>query len=301
MTAPEQPAQQGIAPSTAGDRLPAPAWAYMLRCGDGSLYSGWTSDLARRLKAHNGGAHGARYTRTHGGGTLAYTQRFDTKQQAMHREAQLKRLPKAEKEALAARWLADSRVTIRPAVTGDAPAVNGLYCWYVGHSTATFQYGCPTVEETRRDIEAVWRHAPFLVAETAAGQLAGYACAHPWHTREAFAWDMETTVYCSPDAVGQGVGRRLYTALLEVLQAQGYYNAIALVARPNPASAAFHRAMGYARVGCEPRTGYKFGRWLDLDTWVRPLHSGTDAPMPVTPVPPPEALAAALRRANAPA
>ena len=59
---PETPAL-GIAPSAAGDRLPAPAWAYMLRCADGSLYSGWTNDLARRLKAHNGGAHGARYTR----------------------------------------------------------------------------------------------------------------------------------------------------------------------------------------------------------------------------------------------
>ena len=58
----------GVAPSTVDDCLPAPAWAYMLRCADGSLYSGWTSDLARRLKAHNGGAHGARYTRSHGGG-----------------------------------------------------------------------------------------------------------------------------------------------------------------------------------------------------------------------------------------
>lgn len=295
----ERPAQpRGVAPTTADDRLPAPAWAYMLRCGDGSLYSGWTSDLARRVKAHNGGAHGARYTRAHGGGVLAYAQRFDSKRGAMRREAQLKRLPKAEKEALAARWLAESRVTIRPAVPGDAPAVNELYCWYVRHSTATFQYGCPAVAETRRDIESVWQHAPFLVAETAGGSLAGYACAHPWHTREAFAWDVETTVYCAPDALGQGVGRRLYTALLAVLKAQGYYNAIALVAVPNPASAAFHRAMGYTHVGREPRTGYKFGVWLDLDTWVLPLQPGRRQPDPVQLTPPPDALAAALEQAN---
>ena len=287
-----------VAPSTVDDCLPAPAWAYMLRCADGSLYSGWTSDLARRLKAHNGGAHGARYTPSHGGGTLAYAQRFDTKSQAMHREAELKRLPKAEKEALAVRWLAGSRVTLRPAGPDDAPAVNRLYCWYVQHSTATFHNGCPTVEETRADICSVWQHAPYLVAESADGRLMGYACAHPWHTREAFAWDVETTVYCSPDAVAQGVGRRLYTALLTVLKAQGYYNAIALVARPNPASAAFHRALGFARVGCEPRTGYKFGRWLDLDTWVLPLCPKTDVPAPVVLTPPAEVLADALHQAN---
>ena len=104
--------------------------------------------------------------------------------------------------------------------------------------------------------------------------------------------------YCSPDAVAQGVGRRLYTALLTVLKAQGYYNAIALVARPNPASAAFHRAFGFARVGCEPRTGYKFGRWLDLDTWVLPLCPKTDAPAPVVLTPPAEVLADALHQAN---
>lgn len=291
---------QPVVPSRAEDCLPAPAWAYMLRCGDGSLYSGWTSDLARRLKAHNGGAHGARYTRAHGGGTLAYAQPFATKNGAMRREAELKRLPKADKEALAAGWLAANTPTFRAAGQEDAPAVNELYSWYVRHSTATFQYGCPTVEQTRQDILRVWQHAPFLLAVGGDGHLMGYACAHPWRTREAFAWDMETTVYCAPDAVGQGVGRRLYTALLAVLEAQGYCNAIALVARPNPASAAFHKAMGFARVGTEPRTGYKFGRWLGLDTWMLPLRPGTGAPAPVLSIPPEAAVAGALRRANAP-
>ena len=290
--------RRGVAPSGADACLPAPVWAYMLRCGDGSLYSGWTSDLARRLKAHNGGAHGARYTHARGGGTLAYAQPFADRHGAMHREAELKRLPKSDKEALAARWLADNTPTFRTAGPEDAPAVNKLYCWYVRHSTATFQYGTPTLEETRADICGVWQHAPFLLAVGGDGHLMGYACAHPWHSREAFAWDVETTVYCAPGALGQGVGRRLYTALLSVLRAQGYCNAIALVAHPNPASTAFHRAMGFARVGREPRTGYKFGRWLDLDTWVLPLRPGTNAPAPVTLTPPADALEAALRRAN---
>lgn len=290
----------GPAPSAAADCLPAdpPAWVYMLRCADGSLYSGWTNDLARRLHAHNGGSHGARYTRAHGGGTLAYARRCTGKSEAMRREAALKKLPKAEKEALAAAWTAENAVTIRPATPEDAGAINALYCWYVDHSTATYQYGHPTVEETRADLCLALGKAAFVVAVDGAGRLAGYACAHPWHTREAFSWDAETTVYCDPHRLSLGVGRRLYTAVLEILRAKGYWNAIALVADPNPASAAFHKAMGYTRYGREPRTGYKFGQWLGLDYWVLPLREGTAAPEPVRYDIPQEELDAILARVN---
>lgn len=293
-------AATGPAPSAAADCLPVdpPAWVYMLRCADGSLYSGWTNDLARRLHAHNGGSHGARYTRAHGGGTLAYARRCTDQSDAMRREAALKKLPKAEKEALAAAWAAENALTIRLATPEDAEAVNALYCWYVDHSTATYQYGHPTVEETRADLCLALEKAAFVVAVDGAGKLAGYACAHPWHTREAFSWDAETTVYCDPHRLSLGVGRRLYTAVLEILRAKGYWNAIALVADPNPASAAFHKAMGYTRYGREPRTGYKFGQWLGLDYWVLPLREGTATPEPVRYDLPQKELDAILARAN---
>lgn len=123
--------------------------------------------------------------------------------------------------------------------------------------------------------------APFFVAVDASGRLCGYACAHPWHTREAYAWDVELTIYCDPDCVGQGVGAKLYGALIPALRKQGYCNAVALVAHPNPESEAFHRAMGFRKVGTEPRTGYKFGTWLDLQYWWLDLRPGNDAPAPV--------------------
>ena len=74
-------------------------YAYMLRCADGSLYSGWTNDLIRRLKAHNAGK-GGKYTRAHRPVELVYAEAFDTKEAAMSREWHLKRLTKAEKLAL---------------------------------------------------------------------------------------------------------------------------------------------------------------------------------------------------------
>lgn len=108
----------GPAASLAADRLPyTPAWVYLLRCADGSLYAGWTNDLARRLHAHQTGAGGAKYTKSHGKAAvrLAYAERCADKSAALKREAALKKLPKAEKEALAADWAARSRLTARMA------------------------------------------------------------------------------------------------------------------------------------------------------------------------------------------
>ncbi|MGN0984046.1 MAG: GNAT family N-acetyltransferase [Gemmiger sp.] len=271
----------GQAPSTAADRAPdEAAWVYLVRCADGSLYAGWTNDLARRLRAHRTG-QGAKYTRMKGVAALAYARRCDGKSEALRQEYALKQLPKAEKEALAARWAADNRVTLRRAVPADAEAVVTLYNWYVTHSTATFQYMPSTTGEYRRLIADTWEAAPFLLAEAADGRLLGYACAHRWHTREAFAWDVETTIYCAPDAVGQGVGAQLYTALLALLRRQGYCNAVALIAHPNPGSEAFHKAFGFSCTGRDPRTGYKFGQWLDLGYWWLTLREGDSAPAPV--------------------
>ncbi|WP_295341344.1 GNAT family N-acetyltransferase [uncultured Subdoligranulum sp.] len=274
----------GPAASLAADRLPyTPAWVYLLRCADGSLYAGWTNDLARRLHAHRTGAGGAKYTKSHGKAAvrLAYAQRCADKSAALKREAALKKLPKAEKEALAADWAARSRLTVRMATPDDADDVVTLYNWYVTHGTQTFQYEPSTEADYRQNIAEVLEKAPFLVAYTADGRLAGYACAHPWHTRRAFAWDVETTVYCAPDVLGQGTGRKLYTALLDLLRRQGYHNAFALITRPNPQSDAFHKALGFTRYGVEKNSGYKFGRWLDLGYWAYELNPPADPPRPV--------------------
>ena len=278
----------GRAPSLASEALPdTRAWAYLVRCADGSLYAGWTTDLARRLRRHKAG-QGAKYTKMRGAVTLAYAERCEDKSAALCREAALKKLDKPQKEALAAAWAAEHALKIRLATEADAPAVAELCNWYVRHSTATFQYAPATVEEMRANIAGVLAGAPFLVAETASGRLAGYACAHPYHAREAYAWSVETTIYCSPDFVGQGVGRRLYAPLLALLREQGYCRAAALLARPNPESEAFHRAMGFRKVGCEPQAGFKFGRWLGVTTWWYDLNT------PATPAPVRRQLPAAL-------
>ncbi|MBO4837759.1 MAG: GIY-YIG nuclease family protein [Lachnospiraceae bacterium] len=72
------------------------SYVYVLRCGDGSLYTGWTNDLDRRIRMHQDG-HGAKYTRAHLPVELVYTEEFDTKEAAMAREYEIKQLTREQK------------------------------------------------------------------------------------------------------------------------------------------------------------------------------------------------------------
>ena len=74
-------------------------YTYILRCGDGSFYTGWTNNLGKRLEAHNAG-RGGRYTRSRLPVKLVYSESFDTKNEAMRREAAIKKLTRQEKEKL---------------------------------------------------------------------------------------------------------------------------------------------------------------------------------------------------------
>ena len=71
-------------------------YIYILKCGDGSLYTGWTNNLDKRIAAHKAGK-GCKYTRSRLPVELAYFEAFDTKEEAMHREAEIKKLPRSKK------------------------------------------------------------------------------------------------------------------------------------------------------------------------------------------------------------
>ena len=75
-------------------------YTYIVRCSDGTYYTGWTNDLEKRVEAHNTGK-GAKYTRTRCPVALAYYETFQTKEEAMRREWQIKHtMNRAQKQAL---------------------------------------------------------------------------------------------------------------------------------------------------------------------------------------------------------
>ena len=79
------------------------AYTYILRCADGTLYTGWTNDLAARLEAHRSG-RGARYTRSFRAVSLVYYETVADRSEALRREYAIKHLSKAEKEAMVVRF-----------------------------------------------------------------------------------------------------------------------------------------------------------------------------------------------------
>lgn len=74
-------------------------YTYMAECADGTFYTGWTTDIDKRIKAHNAG-RGAKYTRSRLPVRLVYLEEHDTKEEAMSREYHIKKLTRSDKEKL---------------------------------------------------------------------------------------------------------------------------------------------------------------------------------------------------------
>lgn len=76
-------------------------YTYIVKCNDGTLYTGWTNDLTKRMEAHNSGT-GAKYTKSRLPVRLVYYEEYMTKKEAMSREYSIKRLSRQEKLTLIA-------------------------------------------------------------------------------------------------------------------------------------------------------------------------------------------------------
>ena len=166
--------------------------------------------------------------------------------------------------------------TIRLARQADADDLLAIYAPYLS-TTVTFEYVLPSREEFSRRIADVQARFPYLVLEED-GQPVGYAYAHPLGQRAAYQWSGELSIYLSPAAAGKDGGRPLYLALMELLRLQGMRTVYGVVTHPNPASEAFHAAMGFRLLGTQHNSGYKNGRWLDVALYEKPLSDYPDAP-----------------------
>jgi len=153
---------------------------------------------------------------------------------------------------------------LRLARPEDCAALLAIYEQYI-QTPITFEYELPSREEFTRRITSISAEYPYLVWEEGE-KILGYAYAHRLAERTAYQWSAELSIYVDRSAVGKGLGRKLYGALVELLKLQGVRTAYALVCTPNPASEGLHRAMGFRTLAVHPNTGYKNGAWRDL-TW----------------------------------
>jgi len=102
-----------------------------------------------------------------------------------------------------------------------------------------------------------------LVAEDA-GAVVGYAISSPFMERRAYETSVSTSVYCSPDHTGQGIGSALYRVLFDAISDEDIHRAYAGVTQPNPASVALHESFGFRQVAFFSEQGRKFDRYWDV-------------------------------------
>ena len=172
---------------------------------------------------------------------------------------------------------------LRFAVEQDAEALLEIYRPYVETTSITFETEVPTVEEFAGRIRETLTKFPYLVIEEDR-ELLGYAYAHPFHTRAAYGWTVESSVYVRQDVRHGHIGTLLYEALLERLERQGAYNVCAVVTVPNAPSVAFHKRMGFVSAGILPDFGYKLGEWHGVEYLYRHLGPQGEAPKPLLPL-----------------
>lgn len=171
---------------------------------------------------------------------------------------------------------------IRRARPDDAAALAAIYAPHVTDGVVSFEEEPPPPAEMAQRMAAGDDLHPWLVAE-ANGAVAGYAYAAPFRARAAYLWAVETTVYVAAHAHRRGVGGALYARLLDGLTAQGFTEAVGVIALPNPASVRLHERHGFRPVGVNERVGWKRGRWIDVGLWQRALATPGEPPAPPRP------------------
>ena len=155
---------------------------------------------------------------------------------------------------------------IRLAAESDASAIGAIYRPIVAGTAISFETDPPTDQEIARRILATVPEYPWLVYEHD-GMIAGYAYAGRFRPRPAYRWSVETSAYVHEKFRERGVGFGLYQSLFAVLGAQGFANAFAGIALPNPASLRLHERTGFVHIGVYRNVGHKFGRWHDVGWW----------------------------------
>ena len=172
-------------------------------------------------------------------------------------------------------------VQIRLAGDSDAEAIAAIYRPIVETTSISFETEAPDGGEMRRRLAETLPAYPWLVCEID-GEVAGYAYATKHRVRAAYRWSVDTSVYVAGARRRGGVGRGLYRSLFAILAAQGFVNAFAGIALPNPGSVALHEGVGFEPLGTYRRVGFKFGEWRDVGWWQLALkahEASPDAPL----------------------
>jgi len=168
-------------------------------------------------------------------------------------------------------------VRIRLATDNGADAIGAIYRPVVEETAISFETIAPDESEIARRVAETLTTYPWLVCERGS-RIAGYAYATRHRVRASYQWSVDTSVYIDEADRRSGVARGLYLSLFGILAAQGFFNAFAGIALPNPGSVALHEAMDFEKLGVYRRVGFKLGEWRDVGWWQLNLRAHEASP-----------------------
>ena len=167
---------------------------------------------------------------------------------------------------------------VRVASAADATSIAAIYAPYVVGTAVSFEDEPPSATEMADRISSTLQTHPYLVYD---GGVLGYAYAGPHAGRAAYRWSCDVSAYVADRCRQRGIGKALYTKLLELLARQGFHSAFAGIALPNEGSVSLHEAIGFVHLGTYREVGFKHGAWHDVGWWRRSLAEGLPPAEPI--------------------
>ena len=157
-----------------------------------------------------------------------------------------------------------NETTIRDAKADDLTQIVDIYNYYIRNSVVTFDLEPMALDEWKHKFEWVQSlQLPFVVAESASGQILGFAYVAPWRQKAAYRRTVEDSIYLRPAAIGKRVGTKLLEELLAQAKAAGVKEVVAVISdKGAESSIALHERFGFKHQGHLGKVGFKFGRWL---------------------------------------
>lgn len=159
---------------------------------------------------------------------------------------------------------------IRNAKPEDAQAICAIYNYYVLNTIVTFEEDTVFADDMADRINKVLEKYVWLVYEQE-GEIVGYAYAGEWKSRCSYRFSVESSVYLKNGFSGNGIGSKLYDALLRELNKTNIHAVIGGISLPNKGSIALHEKFGFEKIAQFKEVGYKFEKWIDVGYWEKIL------------------------------
>ncbi|WP_111709512.1 GNAT family N-acetyltransferase [Lutibacter citreus] len=155
---------------------------------------------------------------------------------------------------------------IRNVKVADAQIISEIYNYHVLNTIVTFDLNPISVDEISQQIKNVTKKHPWIVYEEN-NKVLGYAYADTWKKRNAYNFTVESSIYIMQNAIGKGIGKKLYEHLINDLKSRNIHSIIGGISLPNEASIAIHEKFGFKKIAHFKEVGLKFNKWIDVGYW----------------------------------